>query len=68
MSAAIREARVNQFTAARGDRLGVENVMLLLINDATDMTQVAREANLAKVAGITVLAVSITGRVCVVFC
>lgn len=63
LSAAIREARVNQFTAARGDRLGVENVMLLLINDATDMTQVSREANLAKVAGITVLAVSITGRV-----
>ena len=63
LSAAIRDARLNQFSSEGGDRVGVQNVLLLMVNSVTDMNAVMDEVELAKAAGITIIAVSITGRV-----
>ena len=63
LAAALREARVNQFQTNKGDRLTAQNVIVVLTNDMSNINAITAEAELAKASGITIVGVSITGKV-----
>lgn len=58
----LREARVNQFTVSRGKQLGVQDVLIILTNGESTVTNAAAvtELNLIRAAGIKVFAVGLT--------
>jgi len=58
----LREARTSQFTLARGLRLGAANVLIVLTNGESSVTNAAAvsELNLIRAAGILVIPVGLS--------
>ena len=65
LSAALREMRVSQFRTNNGDRIGIQNIAIIVTNSFDNEASVASEAQLAMQDGIVLLAVGISQRLSV---
>lgn len=55
--------RVSQFRPYNGDRIGIQNIAIIVTNSVDNEVSVVSEAQLAMQDGIVLLAMSISGRV-----